>query len=115
MSWYEVIDGSSTLGQGDIIPGCELMQPVPVQLESPDYEDVSGVKVEFVTADVVIMTQSCDLENDNVENVVLCPIQTIAKFALAEPRLRGDLRRESLKYGPDMDWDPDGELAPRDE
>jgi hypothetical protein len=96
-SWYKVIDGETPLEQGDIVPGCELLCPVPVELESADYDEISGVKVEFVEADIVVMTQSCDLENGNVNNVVVCPIVSMVKFALAE--FGGKLKDEALRRG----------------
>jgi hypothetical protein len=69
--WYEVVEGP-TLRQGDILFGCPVLR-VPGDLAWPP---APGVKhaVEAVVADLVVMTQSCDLDNDKVQDVLLAQV-----------------------------------------
>lgn len=69
--WYEVTQGSSLL-QGDILMNCpvfalaeELKWPVPPGTSLP-----MGAK----ELDLVVMTQSCDLANDKVEDLLLAQL-----------------------------------------
>lgn len=65
MSWYELASGPS-LQQGDFLLNCR--EPIPPT-------DTPGAPVEVnVHARVVILTQSCDLEDDGVDTVMVCPV-----------------------------------------
>ncbi len=68
-SWYEVVEGGD-LEQGDILEGCPVIVPdpnirFPIPRENP--------LVDVLTYNVIIMTQSCDLENEKLDKVILCP------------------------------------------
>lgn len=68
--WYEVVEGG-TLEQGDILESCPVIVPDPnLPFPVPEDDDVPGILRFF---DVVVMTQSCDLENANVDDVIICP------------------------------------------
>lgn len=75
-SWYGVVEANIELTQGDIIFDCPVVRwmPKPVELgvSKQDLETLRSA-VEVMRADVVVMTQACDLENNKVENVILCP------------------------------------------
>lgn len=68
--WYEIVEGN-VLEQGDILFACPIIAPIP-GLTFPITEDTTPVDIlEF---DVVVMTQSCDLANENkLRDVILCP------------------------------------------
>ncbi len=70
-SWYEVVQGPALL-QGDILKACQvflvtgpLTWPIPTG---------TRLQVDARTVDVVVMSQSCDLENDKVEDVLLAQL-----------------------------------------
>ncbi|WP_366923609.1 hypothetical protein MFMK1_000512 [Metallumcola ferriviriculae] len=65
--WYMMVKGSS-IEQGDIIRDCPVIKP--------NIEVLSGenTKVTAEEYDVVVMSQSCDLQQRKVELVLLCPI-----------------------------------------
>lgn len=67
--WYDVVEGAE-LEQGDLLLSCQVIVPAP-ELFLPFPPD--GIPVRVDTFDVVVMTQSCDLANDKVEDVILCP------------------------------------------
>ncbi len=64
--WYEIVEGDS-LAQGDILRAC------PIVIPTPAFPIVNKVTVDVQTFDVIIMTQSCDLENDKVKDIIVCP------------------------------------------
>ncbi|MED4057445.1 hypothetical protein P4654_25415 [Niallia taxi] len=76
--WYSVVDASEPISQGDILIGC------PVFIPSPDYDfsDLGNLKsanFKLGIADIIIMTQACDLNlnnggTPNVRNVVCAKI-----------------------------------------
>lgn len=67
-TWYEVVEGG-TLEQGDILFQC----PVSVLVSKTIPSSPEGrVEVDIQTIDVIVITQSCDLENDKTSDVVLC-------------------------------------------
>ena len=69
-NWYEVVHGPDLM-QGDLLMDCPIftlaadaVYPLP-----QDYEPM----IQVESYDLVIMTQSCDLGNDKVEEVLLAP------------------------------------------
>lgn len=69
-SWYDVTTGP-TLLQGDLVPGCPISRierewTFPLQLQQ--------VVGNIVSADLIVMTQSCDLENDKIAQVLLAQV-----------------------------------------
>src|SRR5207253_2834798 len=79
--WYEVTEGP-VLRQGDILRRCPVFlisgdwtQPVAVAMQ---------VDINSSELDLVVMTQSCDLENDKVEDVLLARLTAWSDAVQAE-------------------------------
>jgi hypothetical protein len=74
-TWYEIVDPDVHLTQGDLIFDCPLLawQDNTLRLEGADESEVLKGATSAIQSDVVVMTQACDLENEKVENVILCP------------------------------------------
>ena len=68
-SWYEAITGYSTLQQGDIL------EDFTVYELSPD-----GHSSAPVLYDLMLMTQSCDINDPSLSHLVFCPIWTRAQI-----------------------------------
>jgi hypothetical protein len=80
-SFWQELKGYS-LAQGDLIPTCA----VPVI--RPDFDQASKststpTPVDVQEFDLIIMTQSCDLENGKAPLVACCPIHTLREFESA--------------------------------
>jgi hypothetical protein len=67
--WYCVVEGEE-LQQGDLIRAFPLVMPVAETGETGD--DGPDIDVDIQYYNVVVMTKSCDLEQDKVHKVVLC-------------------------------------------
>jgi hypothetical protein len=78
-SYWEGVT-ESNLRQGDFLMNC----PVPVFSEIPQ-EDLS-LDVQIGFSNLIIVTQSCDLENKKAELVALCPIYALAEFEQTNPK-----------------------------
>jgi hypothetical protein len=86
-AWWAQVQGSN-LAQGDYLPNCL------VPFFEPDYgveERVQEVAVKEY--DCIVVTQSCDLENDKAPLVALCPIYPISAYEEVNPRLKGAWER----------------------
>jgi hypothetical protein len=89
--WYEVIQPTESLTQGDIILRCPLLTWDTQGLTSIAADDTAALAglARAFRADVVVMTQACDLENGKVTNVVLCPHLPLSAYrVLWEDKMR---------------------------
>lgn len=87
--WWTQINGRG-LAQGDLLPDCLL--PVFAGHSSDGNETVNEI---LTSATLIVMTQSCDLENNKVSLVALCPIHRLSEFAEINP-----------KYSRPKEWEP---------
>jgi hypothetical protein len=73
--WYQVVEANEKLTQGDLIFNCPLLNwnALPLQINESSEAEVLQQSISAFKADVVVMTQACDLEHSKVRNVVLCP------------------------------------------
>lgn len=84
-SWYSCVTAETSLTQGDLIADCPVIawKPGPLNLSgSEESEFLKGATIA-IRADVVVMTQACDLENNKVDNVILCPHISISDYRTA--------------------------------
>lgn len=75
-SWYNLVDPGAPLTQCDLIFDCPVLtwnSGKPIGEESSPEAEVLQNSVDAISVDVVVMTQACDLEQNRVENVILCP------------------------------------------
>ena len=93
--WYEVVD-TTNLAQGDVLQSCPVYRVLSVA--DAGAEDV-GVTVEI--QDVVVLTQTCDLENAKVEEILVASV--LSYRALVErdgernPRIKSrDFRKKAV-------------------
>ena len=80
MPWYEIVEASISITQGDIIMGCPVVvwreDSLTVTMDYSVPEEVLETFAEYVNMDTVVMTQACDLELKKVQYVILCPHYT---------------------------------------
>lgn len=82
--WVQV--NEPTLRQGDYLPGCL----VPVPLFDPttfgkENSETQEVEIEVNELNLIVLTQSCDLDNKKVNQVLACTINLISEFEEANP------------------------------
>jgi len=90
--WTEVV--GEHLAQGDYLPNC----PVPVF--PADYGQTEGNSAVGVrNVDLIIVTQSCDLENKKVTLVAMCSIWTVAQLKTLDEKYGKADRLEDVRKG----------------
>jgi hypothetical protein len=93
--WWVLTSGPD-LAQGDLLSDCLL--PVfldePIPSEAGEYSEI-----EVARQRLIIVTQSCDLENPSIEFVALCPIYTLPEFEQANSQFTSKGRWENVRKG----------------
>lgn len=72
--WYQAGTWSNLL-QGDLLFGCPvLVLPADLSLSLLNLHEGDDLQSSVVTkrADLIILSQSCDLQNDKIEQVLMC-------------------------------------------
>jgi len=93
-SWWTATRGSG-LAQGDLLPDCFI----PVFVAEPDPLAVEPAEQTLKLARLIVVTQSCDLENHRVEFVALCPIHTLEEFEASNPEFAKKGQWENVRKG----------------
>lgn len=93
--WEQV--STPRLAQGDFLPECS------VPLVASDFETSQGtgipVKIRVDVADLIVITQSCDLENNKAPLVACCPIHSIVHFEQFTPKFKQKGEWERVRQG----------------
>ena len=92
--WTKVT--AKTLAQGDLLEDCLIPQ------YGADFGAGGEGAVEALTVaaqTLIIVTQSCDLENSKAELVATCPVYTLAEFEACNPRFAQKGRWEEVRKG----------------
>jgi hypothetical protein len=88
--WYEEVDPTVSLTQGDLVFEC----PVPIwdsskfEVDKDVTKDVLLAARKVVKADVVVMSQACDLEHGKVQDVILCQHISLSDYKIEWERIR---------------------------
>ncbi len=72
--WYEFVDCTTEIQQGERIENCPIIIPPNGTTEEGEYE----VVVEEYN--VVVLSQSCDLENNKIDIVLVAPYWTFEEI-----------------------------------
>lgn len=91
--WYEVVEGEK-IEQGDILISCPIVVPL-----SLTYPVTDGIQADLQIFDVIIMTQSCDLENEKVQDITVCPHWDLTTAGKMEPSLGKKSTWQSINKG----------------
>ncbi len=80
------------LSQGDFVFSCPILEP---------YHDMTAdlVKVNYSEYDVIIMSQSCDLVNEKLDIVLVCPFWTLSDIEKHNPWFVSGKNKEKLRKG----------------
>lgn len=97
MNWFKTVDSNEGITQGDIILECPVIGWKSGELKFIEGKQKETLKLAFevIEADVVVMTQACDLENAKISNIILCPHLSLEKYKQA-----WDSNMEELSQNP---------------
>lgn len=97
-TWYTVKQANEPISQGDIFFNCPLFFVKPdINFDDPTWTD--KVEYDIYEADVVVVTQACDLERNPVDTVLLVRIDDANEIQLPEPTKESPIvtRRSYMK------------------
>jgi len=89
--WYVAIENSIELQQGDFINQCPIVIPPAIINEGEELE------VDIKLIDSIILSQSCDLANEKIDIVLVCPYMELQKFLDELPLEQVSSRASRLK------------------
>ncbi len=96
-SWYEVVAGRE-LEQADILARCPIPRVTGVQWPIGE-----SLQVELADVDLIVLTQSCDLVSDKVDEVLLATVRTYNEMCATDGQtntiIRGRQWRKALQQG----------------
>ena len=92
-SWWSRVD-DQTLRQGDYFPRC-LVPVIPRELGESDHLERPVGLLEY---GLIILTQSCDLENQRAKVVASCPIWPVSDFERVSGDPSGSRRQWASKW-----------------
>lgn len=72
--WYQKVTSTTDIQQGDFIVDCPIAIP-PAGLKAGD-----EIEMDIRFMNVIILSQSCDLTNKDVELILVCPWTAIQVF-----------------------------------
>lgn len=75
VSWFGRFDTAKPLEQGVILFDFEYLDIPSINQQVLDEEG----EATKVTSDVIILTQSCDLVNEKVQHIHICPLYTLTE------------------------------------
>lgn len=95
--WYEVIAEAKLL-QGDMIYRCPVVVPTGDIPEEDGGEEYT-LEAEIFEYDVVVMSQSCDLEQEKLDLVLVCPHWPFEEFIKRDDYFKSSKGKADLRRG----------------
>ncbi len=96
-SWYEIVSGRE-LEQADLLSQCPIPRVTGVQ-----FPIGPSLQVELSNVDLIVLTQSCDLVSDKVDEILLATTRTYhemcATDGVTNQFIRGSKWRSALRKG----------------
>ncbi|MDD3568838.1 MAG: hypothetical protein PHT92_10610 [Bacteroidales bacterium] len=77
--WYSELQNNDNLEQGDFVPDCPIVIPPDSIIENEQ------IDVEINLIDSIVLSQSCDLLNNNIDIVLVCPYYSLKAFLQSIP------------------------------
>jgi hypothetical protein len=95
--WYEILNkGVEDIQQGDIIINCEIYETVH---RKPDNAKESPIKTITNFYDVVVMSQSCDIYQNKIDLILVCPLFTYSYLKDKDNTLSSLKKLDEVKKG----------------
>lgn len=77
--WYQILENSSEIRQGDFILECPIMIP-PTNFNFNTTNPDVPYDVTIKALNTVVASQSCDLENEKIDIVLVCAYYALEEF-----------------------------------
>jgi hypothetical protein len=97
--WYDDVPANSSIEQGDIVEKCNILVPNEQHYQAILESRENKVPLDVVQIDGIILSQSCDIKNEKIDSIIVCPIWSLKKFIEKGDYFSGSKAREDLRQG----------------
>lgn len=93
--WYTLAASNDPLRQGDLIESCPIIIPVSTDIKP----DGPAPIADIIFIDVIVMTQSWDLQQCKVDWVVVCAVWPLEDMCKNNDIFKSSKGKEALRHG----------------
>ena len=97
--WYDDVPVGSSIEQGDIIESCNIIVPNEQHYQAILDNNENEAPLDIKEIDGIILSQSCDIQNEKIDSIILCPIWSLKRFIEKGSSFSGSKAREELRQG----------------
>ena len=97
--WYDDIRDDAEIEQGDIIVDCNAILAYEEHYNNIINNIENDIELDVITFNGIVLSQSCDIVNDKVTNVIVCPLVTLKDLCENEEYYKSSAAREGLRQG----------------
>jgi len=97
--WYEDVNGEAELEQGEIITDCSVILPNNEHYQNIINNIENNLPLDIIQFNGIILSQSCDIVNNKINSIIVCPVISLMDLMNKEPYFRSKDARESLRQG----------------
>jgi len=93
--WYTLVSADTPLRQGDLIENCPIIIPISADITP----EAPSPLADIVYIDVIVLTQSCDLEQCKVDWVAVCAVWPLGEIGRKNEFFKSSKGKEALRQG----------------
>ena len=97
--WFSNFFSDSSIEQGDIIENCHIIIPNEEHYKIIFDNNHNNESLSVIEIDGIVLSQSCDITNDKIDSLIICPIWSLSKFINKGDYYSKTEARESLRQG----------------
>jgi len=97
--WYDDVPPNSTIEQGDIVENCKILVPNELHYQAILKNEENKVPLDIIEINSIVLSQSCDIQNEKIDSVIVCPIWSLTKFIEKGGWFNSSIAREDLRQG----------------
>jgi len=97
--WYKEVSGDEPLEQGDIIEKCNFLIPDMEHYDAILKNIETEKPIDIKEENAIILSQSCDIENNKIDSIILCPIFPFSELTGEGKPFKDSKEREILRRG----------------
>jgi hypothetical protein len=97
--WFKDVDAVSSLEQGDILFNCNVLIPDKSHYLAILNNIETEVPVNIIQINAIVLSQSCDIVNDKINAIIVCPIWPLQVLIDNNAHFKSSKAREELRQG----------------
>jgi len=97
--WYDDVPANSPIEQGDIIENCKIIVPNEYHYQVIIENKENNVPLDIIEINCIILSQSCDIQNEKIDSIIVYPIWSLSKFIKKGGWFSSSTAREDLRQG----------------